>query len=110
MARYIIKAQKGSTFYIEVFATVSVTHNIAYKVVVHENLPSFSRTPTCPLQVSKAENTNTLNGIKCTFMLLNNSEMISRYQFLPYMNVYCLWYEDTISEKLDANAVYQLCK
>ena len=114
-ARYIIKAQRESIFYIETFATVNIVENVAYKVLLHKNiLPDNSGMLKCPLQVYDAEHTiqddDDLDVINCTFLLSNNTEMITKSllgQFLPYVNVDCTWYENYISEKLNASAVYR---
>ena len=112
-ARYIIKAQRASVFFIQAFATVSVVDNIAYKVIVlQENTPDNSGVPLCPLQVYRIKYTielDDLDGINCTLLLLNNTEMISKSlpgQFLPFINVNCTWFESVIFEKLNASAVY----
>ena len=111
-ARYIIKAQRGSIFFIQNFATVSIVNNIAYKVVLHENSADNSGVPICPLQFYDTSHTvglDDLDGINCTLILLNNTEMILKSlpgQFLPFIDVNCTWYERFFFEKLNASAVY----
>ena len=108
-ARYIIKAQGGSSLFIQNYATVAIVHNVAYKVLLHENLVDDSGILKCPLQVYDTEQYNgidDLDSINCTFVVLNNAEMISKYlptydQLHSYIKGSCIWYSDrTISEKL----------
>ena len=91
-ARYIIKAQSESPFFIRNFATVSIVDNIAYKVILQKNSTDNFGVPICPIQVCDDKSSNRLDDIDsvdCTFMLLNNTEMISKLlpgQFLPFID------------------------
>ena len=71
-ARYIIKAQAGSLFYIQNFANVSVVDNIAYKVMLQHN----SGVPRYSLQVSIYKHNipaDDIDDIKVTVLSLINS-------------------------------------
>ena len=111
-ARYIIKAQRGSVFFIQCFATVYIVDNVAYKVLVQENPLDNLGVPICPLQVYGNEQSiqsDDLDGINCTFLLLNNTEMISKSlpdHLFPSINTNCKWYEDTIFELINVSTVY----
>ena len=70
--------------------------------------------PVCPLQVydHDSENDNQIDDLReinCTFLLLNNTEMISK--FLPreitrFINETCVWLENTLFKKTNNTAVY----
>ena len=114
-SRYIIKAQSGSSFFIHNSATVTIVDNVAYEVLLHENIADNSGILKCPLQVYDNQRNNRLDdldSINCTFMVLNNTEMISKYlpgynQLHSYINGNCKWSTDrTISEKLNASVIY----
>ena len=69
-ARYIIKAQEGSIFFIQCFAAVSIVDNFAYKVVLQENTIGNSGVHICPIQAYDNEHSvqvDDLEGINCTF-------------------------------------------
>ena len=91
-ARYIIKAQRESIFFIQSFATVIIADNVAYKVLVHENLlPDNSGILKCPFQVYYDKHIiqdDNMDVINCTFLLINNTEMISK-SLLDTNAVYC---------------------
>ena len=109
-ARYIIKAQRGSIFYLHSFATVIIVGNVVYKVVIQENTIERSEVHICPLQVISNIQFANIDAINCTFLLLNNTEMISKSlpdQFLPFNNINCKWrFETMISKNLNVSVVY----
>ena len=115
-SRYIIKAQSRSSFFIHNSATVAIVDNVAYKVLIQENIVDKSGVLKCPLQVYDTilnYRLDDLDSITCTFVLLNNTEMISKYlpgydQLNPYINGHCMWYSvKIINEKLNASVVYR---
>ena len=110
-ARYIIKAQTRSILYLHSFATVIIVGNVVYKVVIQENTIEHSEVHIlCPLQVFSDIEFANIDAINCTFLILNNTEMISKSlldQFLPFINVNCKWhFERRISNNLNASVVY----
>ena len=111
-ARYLIKAQEGSMFFIHRFATVSVVDNIAYKVILQENTSDNFGAAICPLQVHDIHRRGqpiNLDSIYCIFILLNNTEMVWRPlpgQFLPFINTNCIWYPGSNLKKFNASVVY----
>ena len=111
-ARYLIKAQEGSMFFIHRFTTVSVVDNIAYKVILQQNTPDNFGTSTCPLQVyyiHRCGKLINLESLYCTFILQNNIEMVLKPlpgQFLPLINTNCIWYPGSILKKFNASVVY----
>ena len=111
-ARYIIKAQKGTIFFMFKNATVNLIDNIAYKVVQQVNIPDNSGVPICPIQFYDTEHnvqSNDLDSIKCKILLLNNTEMISKSlpsELFPFINTKCEWFEDTTFKWTNAKTVY----
>ena len=109
-ARYIIKAQRGSTFYLHSFATVIIVGNVVYKVVILEYTIEHSEVHICPLQVFSYIQLPNINAINCMFLLLNNTEMISKSlpdQFLPFININCkLHFKRTNSKNFNVSDVY----
>ena len=77
-ARHIIKAQGNLFIFMHYLATINISHNVVYKVFNFEK----HATPICPIQVSIGiQNLYDLhfNDVsKCTLLLSNNMEMISR--------------------------------
>ena len=110
--RYVLRGQIGSILFLHVFATVSVLDNIAYKVIIQENTPDTSGVPKCPLHFFDSEHIiefDDLDGINCSFLVLNNTEMISKSlpnQLFPFINTKCAWFEDNIFKQINANTVY----
>ena len=110
-ARYIIKAQRGSIFYLHSSATVNIVGNVVYKVVIQEyNIEHSEVHILCPLQVYSNILFANIDAFNCTFLLLNNTEMISKSlpgQFLPFININCKCHlERMISKNLSVNVVY----
>ena len=110
-ARHIIKAQGGSFLFIDHIATVSISNNVVYKVVKHVSTMDTSAVPICPLQVYVHDSThdNHMHGINCTFILLNNTEMISKSlqsEIISFINKTCVWLESAFFKKTNASAVY----
>ena len=113
-ARHIINAQGSSFIFIDHFATVNISKNVVYKVINHVSSLETSVVPVCPLQVydHDSENDNQIDDLReinCTFLLLNNTEMISK--FLPreitrFINETCVWLENTLFKKANNTAVY----
>ena len=109
-ARYIIKAQTRSIFYLYSFATVIIVGNVVYKAVIQENTIEHPEVHICPLQVFSNIEFANIDAINCKFLLLNNTEMISKSlpdQFLPFININCKWYfERMISKNFNVSDVY----
>ena len=113
-ARHIIKAQGSSFLFIDCFAMVNISKNVVYKVVRHVSSLETSVVPVCPLQVydHDSENDNPiddLGGINCTFLLINNTEMISKFlpsEITTFINETCVWLESTFFKKINNTAVY----
>ena len=94
------------------YAIVTIVDNVAYKVLLHENVADKSGILKCPLQAYEVKPFEDLDSINCTFMVLNNTEMTSKYlpgydQLHSYINDNCMWYtKGSINEKLNASIVY----
>ena len=108
-ARHVIKAQGNSFIFIHYLATINISHNIVYKVFKQINNFERHSTPTCPLQVYITEsdlNNLHFNAVKCTLLVSNNMEMISRIlptDIISYVNNKCKWLEGTFYQKINAN-------
>ena len=104
-ARHIIKAQGNSYIYIYYLTTINISHNVLYKVFNFER----HATPICPIQVSIDRlilNKLQFDEVKCTLLLSNNMEMISKIlptDFISYMNNKCKWIEGSFYQKIDTN-------
>ena len=110
-ARYIVKTQSSSFFFMHIFkcTTVNISHNIVYKSTKQVSSLDNNAVPICPLQgyYTVHRTLYTLNS-SCSTLLLNNTEMISK--ILPteiisyeYVNKKCTWFENTIFQKMNAN-------
>ena len=115
-ARHIIKTQSSSFIFMRRTAVVNVSHNVVYKIIKQVNIFKKHATPVCPLQVFTriyvnigyySQNSSFIDIIDCTLMFSNNVEMISKIlptDITSYMNNKCRWLEDSIFQKVYANA------
>ena len=112
-ARYIIKGESGSFLFIHYLATVNISNNVVYKALKLVSTEENLATPTCPLQIYDDKQNNqfdNLNGIKCIFLLLNNTEMISKSlsgDIISFVNKKCDWLEGTHFKKTNSSDVYR---
>ena len=113
-ARHIVKAQSSSFLFIHVFSTVNISHNVVYKTIKQVSTLEKHAVPICPLQGYYTERKvlyNNINTAKFMFLLLHNTEMISKIlptEIISYVNRKCTWLEDTCFQNMNANvsAVY----
>ena len=106
-ARHIIKA---SYIFISFFVTVNISHNVVYKVI--EQVSTFERYDICPLQIYQSmynskQKSFHVDEIKCTLLLSNNLEMISKSlttETISYVSNNCKWLEGTVFQKTNVNA------
>ena len=111
-ARYIIKGESGSFLFIHYLATVNISNNVVYKAVKLVSTEENLATPTCPLRIYDDKQNNqfdNMNGIKCIYLLLNNTEMISKSlsgDIISFVNKKCDWLEGTHFKKTNSSDVY----
>ena len=73
-ARYIVKAQSNSFLLMSTLTTINISNNVVYKTTKVVSALEKHTVPICPLQMIKP---TTINHT-CRFLLLNNTEMISK--------------------------------
>ena len=113
-ARHIIKAQRDSFLFIHSFATVNILNNVVYKIIKQVSGLEKPSIPICPLQVYDPKHNRQfyyLDEINCTFLILNNTEMISKSlpgEISSFLNNKCEWLDGTVFRKTITNtsAVY----
>ena len=113
-ARYIIKAQRDSFLFINSFATVIISNNMVYKVTKQVSGLEKPSIPICPLQVYDPKHNkrfHKLDQINCTFLILNNTEMVSKSlpdEISSFMDKKCVWLDGTVFRRTITNtsAVY----
>ena len=113
-ARYIIKAQRDSFLFMNSFATVIISNNIVYKITKQVSGLEKPSVPICPLQVYDLKHNKqfyNLDQINCTFLVLNNTEMISKSlpdEISSFMDKQCIWLDGTVFRRTITNtsAVY----
>lgn len=111
-ARYIIKVESGSFLFLHYLATVSITNNVVYKVVKPISTEENLATPTCPLQIYDDKDNSqfdNLDEIKCIFIILNNTEMISKSlpgEITSFVSKGCDWLEGTSFKMTNSSDIY----
>ena len=95
--------------------TVNISHNVVYKTTKLVSDFEENAVPICPLQGYQLVHPNCkylqLNNISCKFLLLHNTEMISKVlstELLFYVNNKCTWLKGSIFQKLSiqVNTIY----
>ena len=97
-ARYIVKAQSNSFLFMHILPTVNISNNVVYKTTKLVSASEKQSVHICPLQITITD----LDAINHKFLLLNNTEMISKTlstEIISYFNRNCTWFYDTIFQK-----------
>ena len=108
-ARHIIKAQSNSFVFIHYMATANVSYNVVYKIIKQVSAVEKHAMPFCPLQVyDNIDNGFRLELVKCTLLLSNNIEMISKvlptdHEFYSYSNNKCEWFKGTTFQRINVS-------
>ena len=106
-ARHIIKAQSNSFIFMYYLATIIISHNVVYKVIKQVSAVEKHAIPLCPLQVYGYNPNNfQLDSVKCSLLLTNNIEMVSKIlpsEIIAYANNKCEWFENNFFQMINAN-------
>ena len=112
-ARHAIKAQSKSFLLINVAVTANISHNVVYKTTKLVSNFEENAVPICPLQGYKIVFSRNfqLNNISCKFLLLHNTEMVSKVlptQLFLHVNNKCTWLIGSIFQKMriQVNTIY----
>ena len=101
-ARYILKAQSNSFFFMDVLTIINITNNVVYKTTQQVSALEKHTVPICPLQIINTDVTN----CSLRFLLLNNTEMISKTlstEIIRYVIKKCTWLDGSYYQKMNAN-------